>query len=98
MLNLFDFIGGNVGQWKVKEISTVSGDSLALVPFIEIIPGSTQKSDRGLWALRGVRSNLRYTEKEEEEKLAAVQAGLGRPQATCAALIPILKSAEWWTL
>ena len=28
----------------------------------------------------------------------AVQAGLGRPEATCAALIPIKKSAAWWEL
>ena len=27
-----------------------------------------------------------------------MQAGLGRPEATCAALIPIKKSAAWWEL
>jgi chlorite dismutase len=32
------------------------------------------------------------------EALAAVQAGLGRPEATRAALIPIRKNATWWAL
>ena len=40
----------------------------------------------------------RYTERAEKEQLAAVQAKLGRPEATCAALIPIKKSAAWWEL
>ena len=30
--------------------------------------------------------------------LRAVQEGLGRPQATCAAFIPIKKTAAWWAL
>ena len=33
-----------------------------------------------------------------KKQLAAVQAKLGRPEATCAALIPIRKSAAWWEL
>jgi chlorite dismutase len=50
------------------------------------------------WALRGVTSNLRYTNRAEAESLGARQEGLGRPQATRAALIPIRKSDAWWTL
>ena len=41
---------------------------------------------------------MRYTERAEKEQLEAVQAALGRPEATCAALIPIKKSAAWWEL
>src|SRR5262249_29681014 len=40
----------------------------------------------------------RYVTKREQEKLQASQTPLGRPEATCAALIPIKKSAQWWTL
>ena len=33
-----------------------------------------------------------------KEALEAVQAPLGRKEATCGALIPIKKSAAWWEL
>ena len=41
---------------------------------------------------------MRYVERAEKEQLAAVQAGLGRPEASRAALIPIKKSPAWWEL
>ena len=50
------------------------------------------------WRLAGVASHVRYIERAEKEQLEAVQAGLGRPEATYAALIPIKKSAAWWEL
>jgi chlorite dismutase len=37
-------------------------------------------------------------ERPEKTALVAVQAGLGRPEATRAALIPIRKNAAWWDL
>lgn len=37
-------------------------------------------------------------EQREGAQLRAVQAGLGRPEARCAAMIPITKSAAWWDL
>jgi chlorite dismutase len=50
------------------------------------------------WLLRGIRSNERYVTRAERSQLVAVQDGLGRPESTCAALIPIRKSAAWWSL
>lgn len=50
------------------------------------------------WTLRGVSSNTRYVTRDERTQLQAVQAGLGRPEATRAALIPIRKNAAWWAL
>ncbi len=47
------------------------------------------------WALTGVTSNERYVEREERVSLTTVQEGLGREHATCAALIPMTKSAAW---
>ena len=41
---------------------------------------------------------MRYTEKEDKDKLVAVQEDLGRPQAILAAFIPIRKSEAWWNL
>ena len=59
---------------------------------LPILPSQTA------WRLAGVASHLRYTERAEKEALEAVQAALGRPEATCGALIPIRKSAAWWEL
>ena len=98
MDNIFDFVGGDSGDWRVKRINAAIGDSLENVPYIKIIPGSTMKSNEGLWTLKGVRSNLRYTEKDEDDKLVSIQEGLGRTEATHAALIPIHKSQDWWKL
>jgi chlorite dismutase len=53
---------------------------------------------RTAWRLVGVPSHLRYTERGEQQQLESVQAGLGRPEATSAALIPIRKSQAWWDL
>jgi chlorite dismutase len=50
------------------------------------------------WLLRGVPSHERYVLAREREELTARQPPLGRPEATCAALIPIRKSAAWWEL
>jgi hypothetical protein len=50
------------------------------------------------WRLRGIVSNERYVERAEKDALVARQEGLGRAASTCAALIPIRKSAAWWAL
>ena len=50
------------------------------------------------WRLTGFTSELRYANGGERTALVAVQAPLGRPEATHAALIPIRKNARWWEL
>jgi chlorite dismutase len=45
-----------------------------------------------------VSSHARYAERAEKALLEAAQAGLGRQEASCAALIPIKKSSAWWEL
>ena len=50
------------------------------------------------WSLRGITSNERYVIREEKNQLASRQQGLGRNEATRAALIPIRKTAAWWAL
>jgi chlorite dismutase len=95
---IFDFIGGDIGAWEVIQLNAVVGDSLEFVSHVDIRPGSMEKADAMPWALKGIISNLRYTEKQEKESLVAIQADLGRPEARSAALIPIRKSKEWWLL
>lgn len=96
--NVYDFIGGDNGQWQVIKMDRVVGDPLEFVSHVNICQSSLAKSNTGIWTLKGITSNLRYTEKNEKESLIAIQANLGRPEAICAALIPIRKSEEWWTL
>lgn len=95
---IFDFIGGNTGDWKVTTMTTLKGDSLPKVTHIDKMQSSFINRFEGIWSLKGVISNLRYTEKVDLEKLVAVQEDLDRPTATCAALIPIRKNESWWNL
>ena len=92
------FAGGQVGQWRVEGIEAVTGPSLPTVPRLAISDGVYLGDSGAAWALRGLTSNARYTRRGEQEALAARQAGLGRPEATRAALIPITKSETWWAL
>ena len=89
--NIFDFIGGDSGQWQILSLTKVTGEPLELTSHLKIIQSTTEKANNGLWVLKGVRSNLRYTESDEKARLTAIQADLGRPEATRAALIPIKK-------
>ncbi|MCA6122473.1 chlorite dismutase family protein [Bradyrhizobium sp. WSM 1704] len=96
------FRGGQSGGWKVISIARVKGETLPRVAALSVIASEAIAlpllPSQTAWRLAGVASNLRYTERAEKDKLTAVQAGLGRPEATHAALIPIRKSAAWWEL
>ncbi len=50
------------------------------------------------WFLRGITSYERYVRSDEHAMLVSRQPALGRPEAKCAALIPIRKSHDWWQL
>ncbi|HMM91356.1 chlorite dismutase family protein [Bradyrhizobium sp.] len=96
------FRGGRSGAWRVTRLASVKGASLAQTPSLSVVhslsialpilPSLTS------WRLAGVTSHLRYTERTEKTELDARPAAIGRPEATCAALIPIKKSAAWWAL
>ncbi|VIO69020.1 chlorite dismutase family protein [Bradyrhizobium ivorense] len=96
------FRGGQSGSWKVTSIARIKGETLPKVAALSVIASEAIAlpllPSQTAWRLAGVASHLRYTEKAEKEQLAAVQAGLGRSEATQAALIPIRKSAAWWEL
>ncbi|WP_231557067.1 hypothetical protein [Flavobacterium sp. AED] len=91
---IFDFIGDNTGEWKVTSMIALKGEPIESVSHIKRISSSLTQSKGGIWTLKGIVSNLRYTEKEDKDKLVAIQEDLGRSEATLAAFIPIRKSEE----
>ncbi|MGH6891027.1 MAG: chlorite dismutase family protein [Dongiaceae bacterium] len=92
------FTGGSVGPWRVMSIRTARGESLPNVARIAIAQTPQIPERTASWQLTGVASYVRYVGKAEEAALSARHIGLGRPEATRAALIPILKSPAWWGL
>lgn len=99
--NSYTFIGGTQGKWRVVAMRDVCGEPLAAVEHIEVVHGlpvgQTALPATG-WRLQGLTSNVRYADRTEVDTLTARQPALDRPEATCAALIPIKKSARWWSL
>jgi chlorite dismutase len=95
----FAFVGGDTGIWEVVSTATLVGEPLLEVSRLDIVSGSKVHPDPHVgWVLRGITSNERYVVREEKSELLEKQQGLGRPKATCAALIPIRKNAAWWVL
>ena len=95
----FDFIGDTTGEWEVGSMATIKGNPMEPVTHLTKVPRNELiQSEFGIWTLKGIVCNLRYTEKEDKDKLAAVQQDLGRSSSTLAAFIPIRKSEAWWNL
>jgi chlorite dismutase len=88
------FAGGGRGAWRVERVAPVIGESLPTVARLAV----DEDPAGAAFVLRGVTSHHRYVERREKEALAAIQPPLGRPDATCAALIPIKKTDAWWDL
>lgn len=96
---LYTFIGGGAGEWKIVGMKEIIGEGLPTAERLTILQGQNPAAENaGRWALRGVTSNERYVTRPEKGQLVARQEGLGRPQARCAALIPIRKSSTWWEM
>jgi hypothetical protein len=95
---LFSFVGGTEGLWRVTSVKAVVGDPLHPVARLNVVPGATPLPAGAEWMLRGVTSNERYVTRPEKSQLLAKQPSLARPEATCAALIPVRKNAKWWSL
>ncbi len=92
------FRGGSIGEWRVLRMQTLAGPPLEPVASLNRQKRPGPAADGAVWSLHGVTSHQRYVYGREKLQLEAVQAGLGRPEATRAALIPITKSAVWWDL
>lgn len=78
--------------------TAITGQPLAAAPCIDVVAGTPSLPAGASWLVRGITSNERYVERAEKAALVSTQEGLGRVQATCAALIPIRKTAAWWAL
>jgi chlorite dismutase len=78
-------------------MTVVAGEPLAAVSHVAIRQDNPSVVGAG-WVLRGVTSNQRYATHHEAQALRSKQADLGRPEADCAALVPIRKTAAWWAL
>jgi chlorite dismutase len=96
---LTKFCGGQKGIWKVMSMRAIIGQSLEQVNRIDILNiNNIDKQIECNWSLKGVSSNMRYTNRDEKTKLDITPSILGKPDFKYAALIPIRKSNEWWTL
>ncbi|MGO1079429.1 chlorite dismutase family protein [Inquilinus sp. CA228] len=96
---LVTFAAGLRGPWRIDRIDAVIGDALPMAERLAVREGPQPPDGAGgAWALRGTTSNQRYTTRPEADALVARQQGLGRPEATRAALIPIRKTEAWWAL
>jgi hypothetical protein len=93
------FAGGASGRWRIDRLEAVLGDPLPAALRLAVLDGDEDSPPVGAsWILDGVTSNERYVNRTERAALTVRQQGLGRAEATCAALIPIRKSEAWWEL
>jgi len=96
---LFSFVGGDIGLWRIVRTETIVGEPLLEAKRLNVVSGSeVQPETNAPWVHRGITSNERYVVRSEKSEIVAKQQGLARPEATCAALIPIRKNAAWWEL
>jgi len=79
-------------------MSAITGPPLPAVERLAVVEGTRGAVPGATWTLFGVAGHERYVVRQEHERLAARSPGLGRSEATLAALIPIRKSAVWWAL
>jgi len=91
------FSGAPDGFWQVALVKPYRGETLPEVNRLAVSQSAALPSGDH-WHLTGVASHVRYVERSEKIALTSVQAGLGRSEATRAALIPIKKSPAWWDL
>lgn len=91
------FAATTSGPFAIERIVAVRGESLSPATHLTL-HHDLIAHPQGAWALRGVTGHARYVERFEKTELDAASPPLGRPEASCAALIPIRKSAQWWAL
>jgi hypothetical protein len=92
-------MGGDTGPWRVTAMKVIVGEPLPAAKRLAIASGSELPSNpQAAWVLRGITSNERYVDREERKQIVAKLLSLGRPEATCGALIAIRKNEAWWAL
>jgi hypothetical protein len=96
------FDAGTTGPWQITSVMPVIGEGLTAAPRLDVrtapVDAPMRPATTADWSLTGFTSNMRYTERPERQALDARSAGLDRPEAVLAALIPIRKTHAWWAL
>lgn len=92
------FSAVEVGPWRVVSVRGITGKTLPSAPALNVSVSSSDTPSATIWTLSGITSNERYATRAEKNDLVQRQEGLGRAEATRAALIPIRKSESWWAL
>ncbi len=92
------FSAGSEGAWQITSNRPFIGDGLASAACLSVSESKPDTSRNASWQLQGVVSHPRYATEKELGELRAASPPLNRPEARCAALIPIRKSSEWWAL
>lgn len=78
---------------------TLIGPSLPQMPYLAIVKADALTQETApAWTLYGIPSHLRYTTQPEKEVLDQQPSILNKPENTCAVLIPIQKTADWWQM
>lgn len=107
ILASFAFVGGDEASasatrsFRIESITAVAGATLASAARLHVHEGGhalPNASPAPSYVLRGSTGHVRYVDQSEKHALAKAPPVLGRPEATCAALIPIRKSDAWWEL
>lgn len=94
----YNYVGGSSGAWQVTQMSTGRGEPLMPVTHVNIINGPLDRMPiRASWVLSGLVQNTLYITREERQSASRGTSSEPLPP-TCAALIPILYSPEWWEL
>jgi chlorite dismutase len=91
------FVAGAIGPWAIERITALRGATLPSAARLAIYQGEATSPEH-VWMLHGVASHARYVEAHEKVRLDAISPPLGRPEAVCAALVPIRKTPAWWAL
>ncbi|MGI9023546.1 MAG: chlorite dismutase family protein [Acidimicrobiales bacterium] len=92
------FVGGPEGLWRIDGILAHKGESLPPAARLAVVEGDEAETADGRWVLRATVGTDGYANDVEQDALAARQPPLGRPEARCAALVAVRKSAQWWAL
>lgn len=80
-------------------MKVIAGEPMHASKRVNIVSSSDLPSDpQAAWMLHGITSNERYVDRMEKTHIVAKLLGLGRAETSCAALIPIRKSAAWRAL
>ena len=97
--SVYTYVGGTTGAWEVTDQFARRGARLVPITRLDVHGDHLNRSPLGTaWILSGLVRNTRYVTREEfavpEKRIRACAP----PAPTCAALIPIRRSPDWWQL